>query len=411
MWSQLIHAITQTESLDEIYEAALDALAAGLGVRRASVLLFDPDGTMRFKRVARVVRRLPRRGRRAHAVAAARKGRSAIYVDNVNDDASLAAFLPVFRQEGIAALGFIPLEGADGVIGKFMLYYGEPHTFTPDELEFAGLVAVQVAFAVERAHAHQKIRESAGASQRLAAIVESSDDAILSKDLNGIIMSWNRGAERMFGYSAAEVIGQSIAIIIPPDRLFEEDQVLARIRAGQPVEMETVRRRKDGTSVDISLKVSPVKDDEGHIVGASKIARDITARRRSEAERADLLDEVRRERNAAESARRQAAFLAEAGFGALEVARLRADVRRGRAPRRSRDRGLVRRGHRRQGWRPAAAHPHPHRPGEGSGGARSWPAVPAGSEPSRRDDGRDSKREAGDDGERPARVARGLGAR
>jgi PAS domain S-box-containing protein len=313
VWSQLVHAITQTESLDEIYAAALDALAAGLGVRRAAVLRFDHDGTMRFS-AWRGLSDAYRAAVEGHTPwAPGVKGVQPMVVRDVSDNASLAAFLPVFRQEGIAAVGFIPLEGADGVIGKFMLYYGEPHTFTPDELEFAGLVAVQVAFALERTHAHQKIRESAGASQRLAAIVESSDDAILSKDLNGIIMSWNRGAERMFGYSAAEVIGKSIAIVIPTDRLFEEDQVLARIRAGQPVEMETVRRRKDGTSVDISLKVSPVKDDEGHIVGASKIARDITARRRSEAERADLLDEVRRERNAAELARRQAAFLAEAG--------------------------------------------------------------------------------------------------
>jgi PAS domain S-box-containing protein len=313
VWSQLIHTITQTESLDEIYAAALDALAAGLGVRRAAVLLFDRDGTMRFS-AWRGLSDAYRAAVEGHTPWAPRvKGVQPMVVRDVNDNASLAAFLPAFRQEGIAALGFIPLEGADGVIGKFMLYYGEPHAFTPDELEFAGLIAVQVAFAVERTHAHQKIRESAGASQRLAAIVESSDDAILSKDLNGIIMSWNRGAERMFGYSAAEVIGQSIAIIIPPERLFEEDQVLARIRAGQPVEMETVRRRKDGTSIDISLKVSPVKNDDGHIVGASKIARDITARRRSEAERVDLLDEVRRERNAAESARRQAAFLAEVG--------------------------------------------------------------------------------------------------
>ncbi len=313
VWSQLIHTITQTESLDEIYLAALDALAAGLGVRRAAVLLFDRHGTMRFS-AWRGLSDAYRAAVEGHTPWVPRaKGAQPMAVRDVNDDASLATFLPVFRKEGIAALSFIPLEGADGVIGKFMLYYGEPHTSTPDELEFAGLVAVQVAFAVERTHAHQKIRKSAGASQRLAAIVESSDDAILSKDLNGIIMSWNRGAERMFGYSAAEVIGQSIAIIIPSDRLFEEDQVLARIRAGQPVEMETVRRRKDGTSIDISLKVSPVKDDEGQIVGASKIARDITARRRSEAERADLLDEVRRERNAAELARRQAAFLAEAG--------------------------------------------------------------------------------------------------
>src|SRR5919199_2264742 len=111
---------------------------------------------------------------------------------------------------------------------------------------------------------------------RLAAIVESSDDAIVSKDLNGIITSWNQGAERLFGYTADEAIGQSITMLIPPDRLSEEDMVLGRIRRGERVEhFDTVRQRKDGTLVPISLTVSPIRDTNGTIVGASKIARNI----------------------------------------------------------------------------------------------------------------------------------------
>jgi PAS domain S-box-containing protein len=114
----------------------------------------------------------------------------------------------------------------------------------------------------------------------LAAIVDSSDDAIVSKDLNGIIQSWNRAAERIFGYTAAEAIGQSITIIIPPERLHEEDRVLSQVRAGLIIDhFETVRRRKDGSPVDISLTVSPIQQD-GRIVGASKIARDISEQRR-----------------------------------------------------------------------------------------------------------------------------------
>ena len=117
-------------------------------------------------------------------------------------------------------------------------------------------------------------------ASRLAAIVTSSEDAIVSKDLNGIIQSWNPAAERMFGYTAAEVVGKSIRIIVPADRQQEEDEVLARIRAGRSIEhFETVRVRKDGTFVDISLSVSPVKNAAGHIIGASKIARDITAQK------------------------------------------------------------------------------------------------------------------------------------
>ena len=127
------------------------------------------------------------------------------------------------------------------------------------------------------------------AALRLAAIVESSEDAIVSKDLNGIITSWNQGAERLFGYTADEAVGRSITILIPSERLSEEDLVLSRIRAGQRVEhFDTVRCRKDGTRVNVSLTVSPIRDRDGTIVGASKIARDVSERIRIEGELRDL---------------------------------------------------------------------------------------------------------------------------
>jgi PAS domain S-box-containing protein len=117
----------------------------------------------------------------------------------------------------------------------------------------------------------------------LAAIVENSDDAIISRDLNGIITSWNGGAERLFGYSRKEMIGQPITILIPADHIDEEPKILDLMRRGERVEhFETVRKRKDGSLVDISLTVSSIKDTEGRIIGASKIARDITERRRAE---------------------------------------------------------------------------------------------------------------------------------
>jgi hypothetical protein len=118
--------------------------------------------------------------------------------------------------------------------------------------------------------------------QLLSAIVESSDDAIISKNLDGIIMSWNRGAERIFGYAAEEVIGKSITILIPEDRLNEEPRILEQIRSGARIDhFETVRRRKDGTLLNISLTISPVKNAAGQVIGASKVARDITDRIRA----------------------------------------------------------------------------------------------------------------------------------
>ena len=124
------------------------------------------------------------------------------------------------------------------------------------------------------------------ASRRLAAIIESSDDAIISKDLNGIITSWNAAAERLFGYKPEEIIGKSILTLIPPERHHEEPGILERIRRGEPINhYETVRRRKDGTLFDISVTVSPLKDQKGQIIGASKIARDITERIRNDRRR------------------------------------------------------------------------------------------------------------------------------
>ncbi|HEX2651417.1 MAG TPA: PAS domain S-box protein [Burkholderiales bacterium] len=120
------------------------------------------------------------------------------------------------------------------------------------------------------------------ARNRLAAIVDSSDDAIVSKTLEGVIVSWNRAAEKIFGYSAEEAIGQHITLIIPPERRAEENEVLAKLRRGEKIDhFETVRRTKSGQAVQISLTVSPIRNERGQIVGASKIARDITEQKRA----------------------------------------------------------------------------------------------------------------------------------
>ncbi len=140
--------------------------------------------------------------------------------------------------------------------------------------------------ASEHGHAHET-------SQRLASIVELSDDAIVSKDLDGCVVSWNRGAERLFGYTAEEMIGKPIALLIPAERHDEEPTILERIRRGERIDhYETIRRRKDGSLVDISLSVSPVRDATGRIVGASKIARDVTERRRAREQEALLVREM-----------------------------------------------------------------------------------------------------------------------
>lgn len=132
------------------------------------------------------------------------------------------------------------------------------------------------------------------AIHHLAAIVASSDDAIISKTLEGIVQSWNGAAERIFGFTASEMIGKPIQTIIPPERHAEEDIILGRIKAGERIDhFETVRRAKDGTLIDISLTVSPIRTDDGQIIGASNISRDIRDRRQAEASKELLLRELK----------------------------------------------------------------------------------------------------------------------
>jgi PAS domain S-box-containing protein len=151
--------------------------------------------------------------------------------------------------------------------------------------EFVAIVGRQVD-APDHQHTEQHLRQ-------LASIIESSYDAIIGKTLDGIITSWNRGAKRLFGYTADEIIGKSGAILVPMDRADEEPDILQRIYRGEHVEhYETVRRRKDGSLVEISLTVSPINDATGSIIGASKIARDISGRKRAEDQRQLLMREL-----------------------------------------------------------------------------------------------------------------------
>ncbi len=145
----------------------------------------------------------------------------------------------------------------------------------------------------ERRRIENALRESEQRFRWLASIVASSDDAIISKNLDGIITSWNSGAERVFGYTAEEAIGQPITIVIPQDRQDEERGILTRIRRGERIDhFETVRQRKHGSLIIVSITISPVKDAEGKIVGASKIARDITGQKRSHEQIATLAREA-----------------------------------------------------------------------------------------------------------------------
>ena len=295
---RLAVTITQASNLDDIYLSALTAVGRALDVTRSSILLFDADGVLRFK-ASHGLSETYRRATEGHSPwAAGSVEAEPILIPDVEREESLAALRPVILAEGIRALAFFPLRQPAGLLGKFMAYADVPHAFTAIDVMLGRLIATHVAFGVERTRAEVT-------RQRLAAIVDSSDDVIVSKTLDGIITSWNHSAERLFGWTAAEAIGKHITLIIPDDRLSEEDEVLRRLRRGDRVDhFETVRRRKDGSLLDISITVSPVRDGSGRIVGASKIARDITERRRVEQERDELLAREQRARSDAEAANR-----------------------------------------------------------------------------------------------------------
>ena len=278
---QLNANLQHATSLDEVYRFAIDAIMRVLRCQRAAIVLFDTIGQMRFVSW-RGLSDAYRAAVEGHSPwTAETKDPEPICYEDVAASGLPQSLKHSVLKEGIAALAFLPLLEGGRLLGKFMVYYDVPHVFNSAELFVAMTIGRHVAFAVERTRAERT-------ALQLAAIVEFSDDAIVSKDLNGIIATWNRAAERLFGYKAQEVIGKPITILIPPERLKEEPYILDRIRHGERVDhYETVRRRKDGTTLHISLTVSPIKDGRDNIIGASKIARDISERKAAEAKLRD----------------------------------------------------------------------------------------------------------------------------
>jgi len=281
---QFSEKLQYAASLPDVYDAALEAILAALACERASILLFDDSDVLRFVGW-RGLSDGYRQAVEGHSPwARDERNPRPVYIEDIGASGLSDTLKETIARENIAAVAFIPILVGGRLAGKFMAYYDRPHRFADSEIEVALTLARQLGFGIARLRAEEARSAAEQSAQQLISIVESSEDAIISKDVDGIIRTWNSGAERLFGYTAREAIGRPVTILFPPGCEDEEPGILARIRRGERIQhYETVRRRKDGSVLDISLTVSPVRDDAGRIVGASKIARDIT--RRKEAER------------------------------------------------------------------------------------------------------------------------------
>ncbi|MGH9816264.1 MAG: PAS domain S-box protein, partial [Candidatus Acidiferrales bacterium] len=283
--AQLIHE----ENVESLYERILDAAVAIMRSEYASMQMLYPErgsgGELRllafrgFNPEAAKFWQWVRADSESTCGAALRTGRRVVAPDVGKCDFMAGTDdLATYLQTGIHAVQTTPLWSRSGkMVGMISTHWRSPHQPSERDLRLLDILARQAADLIERNLAGE-------AQARLAAIVQSSDDAIISKDLNGIIISWNSAAERIFGYTAAEAIGKHIALIVPPELHEEEQGILKRLRRGEPLEhYETVRVARDGRRIHVSLTISPMRDASGHVVGASKVAREIGDRKQADA--------------------------------------------------------------------------------------------------------------------------------
>jgi len=295
--------LIQEGNLDCLYERVLEAAISLMSADMGCMQKYNPEGrellllaaTEGFHPEAAAFWERVNRASATTCGMALSLGRRVIVPDVESSDFMAGtADLDAIRRSSIRAAQSTPLVSRSGrLLGMITTHWREPHQPTERALRSLDVLARQAADLIERTQVETALRESEQRFRWLASIVESSDDAIIGENLDGIIMSWNNGAERLYGYTVEEAIGKPITILIPPDRYDEEHTILGRIKRGERVDhYETIRQRKDGSSVNVSLTGSPVKNAEGEIIGASRIARDITERKRAEAREKVLMAEL-----------------------------------------------------------------------------------------------------------------------
>ena len=284
--AQIASDVSLTQTLGKLTQT-IERYCEGRAV--ATVMLLDPDSgrlglgvTSRLPEAFITAIEGEKIGPAAGSCGTAAYRRHPVYVSDIETDPLWADYRHAALQHGLLSCWSVPIISKDDtVLGTFAVYHREKREPTEEDKQIVAVLTRIAALAIEHENDKLERRRGEEIAQRLAAIVQSSEDAIVGKDLNGIINSWNGSAERLFGYTAEEAIGKPITILIPEERLQEEADILRCLRSGQHVEhFETVRRRKNGTPIEISVAVSPMKNSAGEVIGASKTARDITERKR-----------------------------------------------------------------------------------------------------------------------------------
>jgi PAS domain S-box-containing protein len=294
--------LIQKDNLASLYGRILDAAMSLMSSDMACVQLFDPNRNQ--------LRLLAWKGFHpqsavfwewvsfdsASVCGLALSAGCRVVVQDVETSESIAGTpdLDEFRRSNIRAVQSTPLVSRSGhLLGMISTLWREPHQPTERALRLLDVLARQAADLIELGKAEAALRESNDQLLWLTSIVGSSNDSIITKNLDGTITSWNKAAERLFGYTAEEAVGKSITIIMRPERYDEASAILAHIRSEQQInQYETIRQRKDGSLINISLTISPIKNAHGKIVGASAIARDITERKRNDEHIATLAREA-----------------------------------------------------------------------------------------------------------------------
>jgi len=281
---RLLEMIARGESLTIILDALCRLVEKLAGGTLSSILLLDPNaGCLRHGAAPSLPASYTEAvdglaiGPAAGSCGTAAYRGTPVGVSDIAADPLWADYRDLALAHGLRACWSTPIRSSEGrVLGTFAIYFRQPRARTPYERSIIEHVTHLASIAIEREQAEE-------AQLRLAAIVASSDDAIISKTLEGIITSWNAGAERIFGYTVEEAVGRPINMLVPPDRQGEESLILDKLRRGESVEhFETVRIMKDGRQIHVSLAISPIRNPAGQIIGASKIARDITEQKRAE---------------------------------------------------------------------------------------------------------------------------------